>query len=229
MDTVLAVDQLTLDYPAGRVAGNQSFVIQFKAVYPTATRTVDIPVTVNEAHARPGVHAHAPHPSGMAAKPSPSRLISRTWPPARPPGVATLNYHWSAAGVAVLKQITSGVLTLTRSQGSGPLTVTLVLDNGGVPVTRSKTITIQEPATDVWVQRTPGSNEKPVTGQFFARDGTTGKGTIHYNGTQTGATAVFLKFMPRPRLDGGPMRSTLRQTLTGGGAMPLPCPLMPAW
>ena len=104
-----------------------------------------------------------------------------------------LNYNWSVSGVAVIKQITPGVLTLTRSQGSGPLTVTLVLDNGGVPMTQSKTITIQEPATDAWVQRTPAPNEKPVASQFFARDGTTGKGTIYYNGTQTGATSVFLR------------------------------------
>ena len=104
-------------------------------------------------------------------------------------GGTNLTYNWTVAGLAVTKQINPGSLTLTRSQGSGPLTVTLVLDNGGVPVTQSKTITVQEPATDPWVQRTPDANEKPVTHQFFARDGTTGKGTIYYNGTQTGASA----------------------------------------
>ena len=68
-----------------------------------------------------------------------------------------------------------------------------LLDNGGGLVTQSKTITVQEPASDAWLQRTPGATEKPVTGQFFARD-PTGYGKIYYNGTQSGAPAgVFLK------------------------------------
>jgi len=54
--------------------------------------------------------------------------------------------------------------------GSYTCTATVAADATG-----GKTITIQEPATDAWVQRTPGATEKPVTGQFFARDGTTGK------------------------------------------------------
>ena len=192
VNTVLAVDQLTLDYPAGRVAGNQSLVIQFKAVYPTETKTVDIPVTVNEVQPDPVFTLTAPPNwdgrQTITVTPDISNLAT-----CQTAGVATFNYNWSATGVAVLKQITPGVLTLTRAQGSGPLTVTLVLDNGGVPVTQSKTITIQEPATDAWVQRTPGAAEKPVTSQFIPRDGTTGKGTIYYNGTQTGATSVFLR------------------------------------
>ena len=59
-------------------------------------------------------------------------------------GVANLNYNWSVAGVAVAKQImpgspgTAGTLTLTRAQGNGPMTVTLVLDNGGGLVPRRR-------------------------------------------------------------------------------------------
>ena len=88
-------------------------------------------------------------------------------------GVANLTYSWSVAGVAVTKTITAGTptvpgaLTLTRSQGSGPMTVTLVLDNGGALVSSSKTITVQEPASDAWVQRTPGATEKAVNNQFY--------------------------------------------------------------
>ena len=192
VDTVLAVDQLTLDYPAGRVAGSQSFGIRFKAVYPTETKIIDIPITVNEAQPDPVFTLTAPATwdgrQTITVTPNISNLAA-----CQAAGSATFNYTWSATGVAVLKQITPGVLTLTRAQGSGPLSVTLVMDNGGVQVTQSTTIAIQEPASDVWVQRTPGATEKPVTGQFFARDGTTGKGTIYYNGTQTGATSVFLR------------------------------------
>ena len=77
-------------------------------------------------------------------------------------GVTDFNYGWSLAGLAVIKQITPGTLTLVRCQGSGPLTVTLTLDNGGTPVTGSTTISVQEPATDAWVQRTPAADEKPL-------------------------------------------------------------------
>ena len=140
-------------------------------------------------------------------------------------GATNFNYSWSVAGVAVIKQITPGVLTLTRSQGGGAMTVTLVLDNGGALVTNTAVITVQEPATDAWVQRPPAADEKPVTHQFFARDDT-GKGTIYYNGTQTGASAVFLKVYATP--DAGteaPYGTTLRQTLTGGGAYTFSVPL----
>jgi len=113
-------------------------------------------------------------------------------------GGTNVNYHWSATGVAVIKQINAGTLTLTRSQGNGPLIVTLTLDNGGFSSSHSVTVNVQQPATDAWVQRTPGANEKPVTAQFFARDDT-GKGTIYYNGTVTGTPdSVYLKVYKTP-------------------------------
>ena len=74
--------------------------------------------------------------------------------------------------MAVTKQIAAGNMTLTRAQGNGPLTVTLVMDNGGWAVTHSVTINVQQPASDAWVYRTPAADEKPVDGQFFARDDT---------------------------------------------------------
>ena len=109
-------------------------------------------------------------------------------------GGTNFNYQWSVRGVPVIQQITPGVLTLTRSQGGGPMVATLRLDNGGFEVTESVTIDVQEPAADPWLERTPGATEKPVIGQFFARNPDTGFGTIYYNGTQSGSPAgVFLK------------------------------------
>ncbi|MEI6607171.1 MAG: autotransporter-associated beta strand repeat-containing protein, partial [Verrucomicrobiota bacterium] len=140
-------------------------------------------------------------------------------------GATHLNYSWSVAGVAVIKQITPGVLTLTRSQGSGAMSVTLVVDNGGTLVTGTAVITVQEPASDAWVQRSPAVDEKPVTHQFFARDDT-GKGTIYYNGTQSGAPAVFLKIYATPNAGTeAQYGSTLRQPLTGGGAYSFSVPI----
>ena len=125
-------------------------------------------------------------------------------------GATNLNYHWSVAGIAVTKQITPGMLTLLRSQGSGPMTVTLVLDNGGALVTNTATIAVKEPATDPWVVRQPEADEKPMHGQFYARDNT-GFGTVYYNGTLSNApNTVFLNLYAD-----GVLYTNLSQTVSG--------------
>ena len=113
-------------------------------------------------------------------------------------GGTTVNYHWSVAGVAVIKTSNAGTLTLLRSQGNGPLSVTLSMDNGGFSNSHSVTVNIQQPATDAWVQRTPGATEKPMNKQFFARDPGTNNGTLFYNGTGAGTTPVYLKVFATP-------------------------------
>ena len=192
VDTLLAVDQFSLNITAGRVTGNQSYVIQFKGIYPGSIQTVDIPVTIVEDLPDPIFTLSGPTTwdgrQTIAVTANVSNLATL-----QAKGVANLNYNWTVNGVAVSKQITPGTLTLTRSQGSGAMTVTLVMDNGGSLVTNTKTIAVQEPATDAYVQRTPGINEIPVTGQFYARDDS-GLGKIYYNGSQTGSpNSVFLK------------------------------------
>ena len=47
-ETIVAVDQLSYTLAAGRVAGDQSLVLQFKAVNRTGVQTNDIPVTIKE-------------------------------------------------------------------------------------------------------------------------------------------------------------------------------------
>jgi hypothetical protein len=132
-------------------------------------------------------------------------------------GGTNFNYQWSVSGVAVTKQVSPGVLTLTRSQGSGSLVVTLTMDNGTTGVTNSTTINVQEPATDPWVERTPGATEKPVTGQFFARNPDTGLGTIYYNGTQSGTpNSVYLKVYKTPSGGSETLHATHRQSLVSG-------------
>ncbi|MCF7731604.1 MAG: hypothetical protein K9N23_07945 [Akkermansiaceae bacterium] len=132
-------------------------------------------------------------------------------------GGTNFNYQWSVSGVAVTKQVSPGVLTLTRSQGSGPLVVTLTMDNGTTGVTNSTTIDVQEPATDPWVERTPGATEKPVTGQFFARNPFSNLGTIHYNGIQSGSPdTVYLKVYKTPSGGSETLETTHRQSLVGG-------------
>jgi autotransporter-associated beta strand protein len=126
-------------------------------------------------------------------------------------------YQWSTANVAVTSQTTPGVLTLTRSQGSGTLNVTLTLNNGTENVTNSTTITVQEPATDPWVERTPLANEKPIANQFFARNPFTNLGTIYYRGTQSGSPdTVFVKIYQTPSGGSESLFATHRQPLSSG-------------
>ena len=132
-------------------------------------------------------------------------------------GGTNFTYQWSVNGVAVTQQITPGVLTLTRSQGVGTLAVTLTMANGTESVTNSTTIQVQEPATDPWVERTPGATEKPVPGQFFARNPFTNLGTIFYNGTQSGTPAsVYLKVYKTPSGGTETLDAAYRQPLAGG-------------
>ena len=132
-------------------------------------------------------------------------------------GGTNFSYQWKVDGVAVTKQVGPGVLTLTRSQGSGPLVVTLTMDNGTTGVSESTTINVREPATDPWVERTPGVTEKPVTGQFFARNPDTGFGTVFYNGTQSGTPdSVYLKIYKTPSGGSETLHARLSQPLAGG-------------
>jgi autotransporter-associated beta strand protein len=222
VDTVLATDAFSYNLSAGRVTGDQSYVIQLRAIYPTEVKTIDVPVTVTEYLPDPVFTLTGPAiwdgRQTITIAPDISNLGTL-----QAKGAATMTYNWNVAGVAVARQITAGTptvpgfLTLTRSQGSGPMTVTLVLNNGGALVTATKTITVVEPASDAWVQRTPGATEKPVTKQFFARDPNTGDGMVYYNGTGAGSTPVFLKVYAKPAAGAEALYGEVhRQTPVGG-------------
>ena len=214
VDTVLAVDTFALSLAAGRVTGSQSFIIQFRGIYPGSIQTVDIPVTIAEDLPDPVFTLTGPTTwDGRQTINVVANVTNLATLQAK--GVATFTYIWAVNGVAVTKQIAAGTLTLLRSQGNGPMVVTLTMNNGGSPVTVTKTITVQQPASDAWVQRTPDANEKPVNNQFIARDDT-GLGKIFYNGTQAGAPdTVFLKVYTT---DTGSdvLYATHRQALLGG-------------
>ena len=214
-ETLLATDQLSYTYTAPRITGNDSATIRFKAVFAAGPQTIDVPLTVLDTVPDP-VFTLTPSTTSwdgrqtMTVTANISNLAAM-----QAAGFGTLNYKWTVSGVAVIKQTSSGTLTLTRSQGSGPLNVSLTINNGGTPVSQSAVIHVQEPASDPWAQRTPAANEKPVNKQFFARDPGTGLGTIHYRGTQNGATNVYLKVYTT---DTGAdvLYATHRQALAGG-------------
>lgn len=129
----------------------------------------------------------------------------------------SFTYEWSVENVAVTRTISPAVMSLTRAQGNGPLVVTLTLSNGSVGVTRSTVIDVQQPATDPWIERSPLAGEKPVAGQFFARNPSTNLGTIFYRGTESGSPDdVYLKVYRTPSGGAESLHATHRQALAAG-------------
>ena len=189
-ETVVAVDRFAFTLDAGRVTGDQTRTLQFKAVYADGTKTQDIPVAIKEAIEDPTFTLNAPTKwDGRETIEVSSKIVNL----AATNGASPLSYDWNVSGLAVIKQIEPGKLILKRAQNSGPMTVTLALDNGGTATTDTVTISVSEPAEDAWAQRTPGKEEKPEDDQFYARDDTQ-FGTLHYNGTLAeSGDSVYLK------------------------------------
>jgi hypothetical protein len=200
-ETVAAVDRFRFTFDAGRVTGDQSLTLQFKAVYPNEVKTLDVPVTIREEIPDPVFTLKAPaNWDGRETIEVVAQISNEKEMQAK--GAGELKYRWAASGLAVIKEIAPGKLLLKRAQNSGTLNVKLVLSNGGEAVSSTATMTVKEPHKDAWVQRTPDKDEKPVNNQFYARDDKN-EGTLYYNGTlNDAADAVFLKVYADDKLVG---------------------------
>ena len=192
VETIVAADKPAFTIDAGRVSGGQSMTLILKAVYATGVKSIEIPVTVKEEIPDPVFTLKAiPAWDGRATIEIVPQISNLKDMQAK--NVGELKYDWKVSGLAVIKEIKPGKLILKRAQNSGPMTVTASLSNGGDPVTRTAQVVVKEPAKDAWVQRVPDKDEKPVDGQFFARDDKN-EGTLFYNGTlASAADMVFLK------------------------------------
>jgi hypothetical protein len=191
-ETVAAVDRFSYTFDAGRVVGNQSLTLQFKAIYAGAVKSHDIPVTIQENIPEPAFTLQSPATwdarQTIEVRPQIANLSEM-----QAKGAGRLNYTWTVSDIAVSKEIAAGKLILKRAQNSGPLTVRLAINNGGADTVQTATILVKEPVKDAWVQRTPDEDEKPEENQFYARDDRN-EGTLIYNGTLDGpADSVFLK------------------------------------
>jgi len=198
-ETVVGVDRRSHRFHAGRINGDESLVLQLKAVYPDSLRTKDVAIKIKEAIPDPIVSLKAPEKwdgrETIEIVPQISNLKAM-----QAKGAGELKYHWSISGLAVIKEIASGKLILQRAQNSGTLTVKLTLNNGGQPVASAVTIMVQEPKKDAWVARTPEKDEKPEDNQFYARDGKN-EGTLYCNGAlKQAADLVFLKIYADEKL-----------------------------
>jgi len=191
-ERAVAVDRDSYTLDAGRVVGDTSYTLQFKAVYASEVKTKEISVTIKEEIPEPVVMLKAPADwngrDTIVVEPTISNLAEM-----QAKGAGNLNYKWSVSGGAVIKEIAPDKLILKRSQYSGPITVNAVIDNGGRATSATASIQVTEPKSEPWIERVPGKDEKPEDGQFYARDDKN-EGTLYYNGTlEQPADAVFLK------------------------------------
>ena len=205
-ETVVAVDRFRFTYEAGRVTGDQSVTLQFKAVYANEVKTRDVPITIKEDIQEPVFTLQAPASwdgrTTVEVVPQFSNL-----PAMNAKGAGELSYTWSVSNLAVIKETGPGKLILKRAQNSGPLTVTAAVSNGGKPTTQTAAIVVTEPQRDAWLVRTPAADEKPEDGQFYARDDQN-QGTLFYRGTlNEAADSVFL----RVYADGQPYKTEASQ------------------
>lgn len=191
-ETVVEADRPQFSFDAGRVTGDQSLTLQFKAIYANETRTRDIPVTIKEDIEEPVFALTAPAAwDGRETIEVVPRISNLSGMEAK--GAGRLSTSWTVSGIAVIQEIAPGKLILKRAQNSGELTVTAAVDNGGTRTVNSVTLTVREPEKDGWVPRAPAKDEKPEEGQFYARDDAN-EGILHYNGTvEEAADLVFLR------------------------------------
>ncbi len=188
-ETVVAVDRFTHTFEAGRVSGDRNLKLVLKAVTAEGVKTREISLAVKEAIPDPDFTLRAPATWDGR---TPLELAPVLANQANTKAAGEVKASWKVSGIAVVKQASGGKLLLQRAQNSGRMTVTATLDNGGQPVARTVTIEVTEPLTDPWVERSPEPGEKPVEGQFYARNDS-GEGTLHYTGKlDAAAGSVFL-------------------------------------
>lgn len=198
-EAVVATNRFAYTLNAGRVVGDQSLTLRFKAVYPDGVKTKEVAVTVKETIPEPAFTLRAPATwdGRETIEVVPQIGNSKELQAA---GANRLNYGWTVSGIATIREAAPGKLILNRAMNSGALTVTATIDNGGQPIRQTATIAVKEPAKDAWVVRTPAKDEKPEEGQFYARDDRN-QGALHYNGILAEQVdAVYLKLYADDRL-----------------------------
>lgn len=167
--SVVAVDQYDFTFVAGRTAGDRELTLLWRAVWPTQTREIAIPVTVHEDVPEPEFSLTAPAQwDGRETLTLAPRITNL--PVLRAKAADVLTYAWRTDGMAVVQRQVAGRLLLERAMNSGTLAITLTLDNGGPKTTQTVTLQVQEPTHDAFVAQPVANHERPQDNQFFARD-----------------------------------------------------------
>jgi len=153
-ETLVAVDRFNYSLAAGRVTGDQAYILRFKAVFAEGVKHVDIPVTIREDIPDPVYTLKAPTNwdgrETITLQPQITNL-----PALQAKGRAELTYEWTFPPMLEMQSIEPGKLTLKRARNSGTFPITVAVSNGGKPVIQTVQIAVREPAKDAWVQRTP--------------------------------------------------------------------------
>ena len=197
-EEVVAVDRFSCTFDAGRVVGDTTATLRFRALCADGVKTRDIPVLVREAIPEPEFTLEAPATwDGRTAIEIVPRIANLA--AMEEQGAGEIGAEWEAGPFAVVTESAPGRLRLLHAFKSGRMTVTATLSNGGRPVTRSAEILVTQPASDAWVDRAPDADEKPQEGQFYARDDSN-QGTLVYAGTLAEpADAVFVRLFADDR------------------------------
>ncbi len=198
-ESVVAVDAFEFTLRAPRVTHDETWTLRFVAVYPSETRTIDVPVTIRESIPEPAFTLAAPKTwdgrSTITIEPTITNATEL-----EDHGVGDVNERWRLKGVAVSKAIEPGRLVLERALGSGTLTIECSIDNGGASSPKSIAIEVKEPDADAWVAQPLPEEEGPESGRFYARDDS-GMGSLVCRGKLAeAADSVFV----RVAVDGAP-------------------------
>lgn len=184
-ETVVAVDRLSYTFDAGRVTGDEAATLELRALFADGVKSRTVPIAVQEAIPEPALRLAAPATwDGRAPLEVVPTVTNRA--ALETAGAGDVRFTWTLSGPVVHDRKPDGRLLLRRALASGPLTVTLSAENGGLPTVASATIAVTEPKRDPWLVRTPGPDEKPLDGQFYARD-EQGSGTLVCSGRLDGA------------------------------------------
>ena len=195
-ESVVSTNRYSFNFDAGRVAGDQTATLQFKAVYPDGVKTKEIPISIKESIPDPVFTLIAPTTwDGRTALEIVPKVSNRS-----AIKVTDLKITWSVSDLAVIKETKADRLILKRAQGSGKMVVTATLSNGGKPSIQTATIAVTEPKQDPWIAAVSSKDQQPEDGQFYARDDKN-EGTLFYNGTLSeAAEAVYIKVFAGDKL-----------------------------
>lgn len=171
VERVVAADQMSYEFAAGRVADALPATLTVRASYGAEVRTQEVAISIRNSVPEPVFQLNAPaHWDGrsqLEIVPEVQNLAEL-----EAAGAGALNIRWRLDDVATISAEESGRLVLQRAQGSGSLRVTAELDNGGAAVRQTVVISVQEPPKDqeAWIARPVSQTEQPADGQFIGRE-----------------------------------------------------------
>jgi len=213
-DVILTTDRWSVDLDGGRVSGPETARVQLRVVEATGARILEIPVTITDTIPDPQIELEAPPEwNGRDVLELVPRVLNQAALTAA--GAGRVQWEWSIDGPAVIRQVASDRLILTRAFNAGTLAITVSGHNGGDKVARTIRVLVRTPATrDPWVERPLAAVEQPEDDQFLPREGwdAAPTGRIVYRGQiKKPADAVFVRVFA----DDAPYANQ-QQSLQGG-------------